>query len=704
MLLRLQLPRVIAAAPRRLYHIDALARDTLAVLNEPEPLQKALKTRAAAAAWDAAEQPELDGELSVSPSDIPSSPARPAKPELLSTVVPNHKQLGVGLNVHMLHTLAHIELQAMDMYVETVLRAVTCAAWRERLERCAGGGLRRFVGDFMRVADDEARHFGMVDERLRQLGSSYGALPAHKLLWEQAVLTQDDVAARIALVPLVQEARGLDAGPRLVQRLRGADPQSAAVIAQIVEEEVAHVRAGVTWFERLSDSEDSAPAELFQRLIHDYMPTGLIPPFQQLARLQAGMPASWYEPMSRDARRGVLVAANWPSAEQSAAGARSLGIMQALHEHAGVHWAVVSPCRFTEFGERVASLEHVTGPVRQVEPNVADGDSMETVLRNWNPDLVVFDRFYMHEMFGDRVRETAPNAVRVVDTQDLHFLRVERGEALQEDAALEDVPSIEEILGHARESSRVFEREMTALRESDAVVVTSPVERGLLVDELALPAAAVHVASFLYEEPGEEEQMRERGKREGFAFIGNFRHAPNVDCVQYLRRVIWPRLRERLPGASLHVYGSFAQQRHMDWHHAEHGFLVHGQCRDQFETLGKHVALLAPVRFGAGAKGKVTDAWRTGTPVVGSELALEGMHAPQWSLARTTDEFVDKAVRLYEDDALWAEQHKLGMAALQARHTATVNGPPLGAWVGGLLHKAREAQRGEGHSPFVQKE
>lgn len=186
----------------------------------------------------------------------------------------------------MLHNLAHVELNAIDLAWDTVARF---SPFFDLLGH-------NFFDDFAHVADDESRHFLWCSQRLAELGFKYGDIPANNLLMRECEKTSNNVAARLACIPLVQEARGLDAGPRLVKRLTGfGDNRTSKIVAKIAEEEVAHVAVGVDWFLSVCQKMNRAPSPTFKDLIKEYG-VELRGPFNHSAREVAGIPRDWYDP------------------------------------------------------------------------------------------------------------------------------------------------------------------------------------------------------------------------------------------------------------------------------------------------------------------------------------------------------------------------------------------------------------------------
>ncbi|MGD1876331.1 MAG: ferritin-like domain-containing protein [Kiloniellaceae bacterium] len=256
-----------------------LAAQAVAILTTADPAAKAALARAVAAAWRA-------GDIAaVGEAAPPARPARPARPELKRpTEVPKRKiNRGTAGRGALLHALAHIELNAIDLAADI-------------LARFTGEDLpRRFYDDWLTVADEEGKHYLLLAERLSELGLAYGDLPAHDGLWQAAEETAHDLLARLAVVPLVLEARGLDVTPVMIAKLQAAeDADSAAVLQVIYAEEIGHVAIGKRWFDRLCAKRDLDPQATWQALVRRHFRGPLKPPFNDAARLEAGFPADFY--------------------------------------------------------------------------------------------------------------------------------------------------------------------------------------------------------------------------------------------------------------------------------------------------------------------------------------------------------------------------------------------------------------------------
>ncbi len=252
------------------------------VLTCPEPLEKVHLTARIIRQW-------RRGELSQC-FDIamPDRPSRPVKPELmLPRLMPKRGKGGSESGrIALIHALAHIELNAIDL------------AW-DMIGRFGSGFPIQFTADWLSVARDEAKHFLLLSRRLKALGSIYGDLPAHDGLWEAAAKTSHDSLARLAIVPLVFEARGLDVTPQTIERLETAgDFASAAVLKIIYNDEINHVRIGAIWFKHICYARNEQPESAFHYAVKTYLKGQLRPPFNDKARISAGLLPNFYQPIA----------------------------------------------------------------------------------------------------------------------------------------------------------------------------------------------------------------------------------------------------------------------------------------------------------------------------------------------------------------------------------------------------------------------
>ncbi len=242
------------------------------ILSTAAPHLKVSETFAAVAAW-------RRGELDVGQATPPDRPARPDKPELLAPRDMPRRSTGPKGRIALVHALAHIELAAIDLAWDIIARFP--------------GLPRAFYDDWVGVAFEEAEHHDALARRLTELGSFYGDLPAHDGLWSAAARTADNLAARLAVIPMTLEARGLDTTPQTVEKLRAAEDESTAAILDVIfRDEIKHLAVGIRWFEHLCES----PHEAYKALIDERFPGGLKPPFNMEARAQAGMVEEYLKP------------------------------------------------------------------------------------------------------------------------------------------------------------------------------------------------------------------------------------------------------------------------------------------------------------------------------------------------------------------------------------------------------------------------
>lgn len=354
-------------------------------------------------------------------------------------------------------------------------------------------------------------------------------------------------------------------------------------------------------------------------------------------------------------QRVLVIGYVWPEPTSSAAGGH---MMQLLHCFVAQGWQVTfaSPAKV---GEHKADLAALGIAEQTIELN---NDSFDRFVGVLQPDMVLFDRFMMEEQFGWRVELHCPQAVRVLETCDLQSLRDARQGLLKERlqasddendfTALFDISP--DILYQHMSEADVTQREVAAIFRCDLSLMISPFESQLLVERFGVPPDLLHDCPLMVEPlptpPLDFEQ------RANFVCIGNFRHAPNWDAVLWLKNQVWPRIRKRLPRAELHVYGAYTPPKATALHNPAHGFLVKGWAADALQVVGQARVALAPLRFGAGIKGKLLDAMLCGTPSVTTPWGAEGMRTgDRWpgEIGRSADELAEAAVLLYDHKEQW---------------------------------------------------
>jgi len=260
------------------------ARD---VLETAEPRAKAARARQMRREW-------LNNKhVGPEPGPLPNQPARPSRPKLVApSEVPRRRLGSVQGRGALLHAIAHIELNAIDLAADMIARFALhpALASRDRPD---------FISDWTSVCDDEARHFILLAGQLETLGMKYGDHPAHNGLWEAAQTTRDNFPARVAIAPLVLEARGLDVTPHMIERLKNVgDTGSAAVLDLIYTEEIGHVAIGARWFKYLAAQQPESPETYFHSLVRTHFKGQVKSPFNEKARTLAGLSRVYYEPLA----------------------------------------------------------------------------------------------------------------------------------------------------------------------------------------------------------------------------------------------------------------------------------------------------------------------------------------------------------------------------------------------------------------------
>ncbi len=260
---------------------DSLTARARGVLSAPAPAAKVALSFAASAAW-------RQGTITaIGATGAPGTPARPARPQLLAPRFMARRRAGrtPRARIALLHAVAHIELNAIDLAWDIIARFAD-AGWP-----------RDFYDDWARIAGEEAKHFEALSRRLVDLGATYGDLPAHDGLWQAANATAHDPLARLAVVPFVLEARGLDVTPAMIGHMETAgDDATVAILQMILDDEIGHVAAGGRWFTWLCRERGLDPAPTYRALVRENFKGALKPPFNEEARRQAGLPAAFYQP------------------------------------------------------------------------------------------------------------------------------------------------------------------------------------------------------------------------------------------------------------------------------------------------------------------------------------------------------------------------------------------------------------------------
>ena len=334
----------------------------------------------------------------------------------------------------------------------------------------------------------------------------------------------------------------------------------------------------------------------------------------------------------------LVIGKVWPEPKSSAAGARILQIISIFKEK-GYSITFSSAAKKNELS---ANFDQIGINEQSIELN---NSSFNEFLKELTPDIVLFDRYMTEEQFGWRVSETVPDAIRILDTEDLHFLREARELCLKngEDA-------LEGFVGYLKNGIMV--RELASILRCDISILISRFEMELLLNEFNLPESKLLYLPLLFDEEVFQENIMSPSfeERKHFVTIGNFLHPPNWDSVLFLKEYIWPKIRKVLSDAELHIYGAYTDQKALNLHNRKEGFLIKGRVDNVNQTLSNYRVMLAPLRFGAGQKGKLLDAMLSGLPSVTTSIGAEGMiNEEVWPgfISNSKDQIVEKAKQLY---------------------------------------------------------
>jgi glycosyltransferase involved in cell wall biosynthesis len=354
-----------------------------------------------------------------------------------------------------------------------------------------------------------------------------------------------------------------------------------------------------------------------------------------------------------DTQTVLIIGLVWPEPNSSAAGSR---MMQLISMFLKQNWKVTFASTASESSFR-AGIETLGVGIETIILNNASFDDFIITL---NPSVVVFDRFMAEEQFGWRVAKHAPDAVRILNSEDLHCLRRSRQKALVAGNPF----NIENLL-----EEDDAKREIASLLRCDLSLVISEYEMEILETFFKIDTALLHYLP-LFCEPNVLEVLPDFDQKHHFVFIGNFFHEPNVDAVKYLKQILWPKIRKQIPLAELHVYGAYPSEFILQMHQPKEKFFVHGRAEDAKAVVKNARVVLAPIRFGAGIKGKLLEAMQCGTPSITTSVGAEAIaHTLPWNgfVADNPGEMAIHASVLYNDKAIWLDAQQKGFAILNAR-------------------------------------
>lgn len=347
----------------------------------------------------------------------------------------------------------------------------------------------------------------------------------------------------------------------------------------------------------------------------------------------------------------LIIGFVWPEPKSSAAGSRMMQLIE-LFLTDGYEITFGCTAQNLEFSEDL-SVFGIT--CKTIELN---SSTFNDFVKELNPNVVLFDRFMVEEQFGWRVSESCPDALKILDTEDLHCLRNARQLAVKEnrDFSFEDL------------YSDVAKREIASILRCDISLLVSEFEMELLQNQFKVSEELLYYLPIFAEKL---DLVLNFEDRKDFVFIGNFLHDPNWDCVKYLAEVIWPMLHLKLPEDKMMIYGAYPSQKVLQLHKPKQNFYIMGRAEDAFEVVKNAKVVLAPIRFGAGIKGKLIEAMQCGTPSVTSSIGAEAMHGNQeWNgfVKDNSNEFVNASVLLYQDEKVWSKCQENGFEILEKRY------------------------------------
>ncbi|WP_027382872.1 glycosyltransferase [Epilithonimonas caeni] len=340
----------------------------------------------------------------------------------------------------------------------------------------------------------------------------------------------------------------------------------------------------------------------------------------------------------------VIIGLVIPEPASTAAGHRMMQLIK-LFSEANYKITFLTVSNNIEFSEKIE--------IQKIEIN---NESFDEKIRNLNPDVVLFDRYVTEEQFGWRVSENCPQAIKLIDTEDLHFLREARRKAFVEKREISDEDLVNDV----------FKREIASILRCDLSLIISEFEYQLLTDKFKIDPDILFYIPFLTEKI--EKNKTTFQERQHFVSIGNFLHEPNWQTVLKLKQ-IWGSIKKKIPQAELHIYGAYTSQKVFGLHNEKEGFLVKGRADSVEDIFNKVKVLLAPIPFGAGLKGKLWESMKFGLPNVTSSTGAEAMHKdlPWNGFIENSDEgFVEKAAELYQNENIWNKARENGYHILEA--------------------------------------
>ncbi len=351
----------------------------------------------------------------------------------------------------------------------------------------------------------------------------------------------------------------------------------------------------------------------------------------------------------------LIIGFVWPEPNSSAAGSR---IMQLINFFKTQGYSIFFATSCTK-NDNAFKLDTIGVTPVAIKLNHSSFDTFVTEL---NPDIVLFDRFMTEEQYGWRVAKHCPNAIRILDTEDLHCLRKGRHQAFKAQKPFERSYLLNDIA----------KREIASIYRSDLSLIISEAEMQLLKTEFKIEASLLFYLPFMLDNITDSNttKLPNFEQRKHFITIGNFLHEPNYDAILFLKTSIWPKIKQQLPQAEMHIYGAYTSKKVQQLHSKKDNFLIKGFATSAHQVMQNAKVCLAPLRFGAGLKGKLVDAMKNGTPCITTSIGTEAMYGqlpPNAFIEDYPDAFAKKAVILYTNKDLWKEKQLNGFTIVNQR-------------------------------------
>ncbi len=348
----------------------------------------------------------------------------------------------------------------------------------------------------------------------------------------------------------------------------------------------------------------------------------------------------------------LIIGFVWPEPNSTAAGSRMLQLIDVFQNEKYKITFISSASK----SEKSFNLEELNIKTYVIKLN---DSGFDTLIKQINPSIVLFDRFLTEEQFGWRIAENCQNAIRILDTEDLHFLRHARHQAFKEKNNDETKYLVNDLT----------KREIASIYRCDLTLIISKYEYDLLSNTFKMDKNILLYLPFMLNkvDPNIINSYPAFNERKHFMTIGNFKHEPNWNTVIYLKNTIWPLIRKKLPIAKLFIYGAYATEKVNQLQNDREGFIIKGWAKNTKDVFLNHRICLAPLQFGAGLKGKLVDAMLYGTPSVTTEVGAEAMHDDlPWNGFITDDpkKIAQNSIDLYQNEKLWLKAQRNGLSII----------------------------------------